>query len=192
MNFLAHLFLSFENEDLLIGNFIADSIRNNEMKDYPLSIQKGILMHRAIDSFTDNHPSVRMGTLRLRPHHRKYAPVVIDILYDYILANNWNRYSNLTLDTFAKDVYAILTKRIDEMPQNLKRSVPHMIEGNWLHSYKTLEGLRYTLQRMDHRASFPSKFGQAVEHLQQDYALYEVEFNNFFPELISFLNDNKT
>ena len=85
MNFLAHLFLSFENEDHVIGNFIADFIRNKEVKNYSLEIQQGIQIHREIDSFTDNHPSVRKGTFRLRPHHRKYAPVVIDILYDHYI-----------------------------------------------------------------------------------------------------------
>jgi acyl carrier protein phosphodiesterase len=188
MNFLAHLFLSFENEDIIIGNFIADSIRNNEVKNYSLAIQKGIKLHRKIDSFTDNHPSVRKGTLRLRPHHHKYAPVVIDILYDYVLANNWERYSNQSLESFAKRIYFILNKRLDEIPDKLRKNVPGMIKGNWLQSYKTKEGLLYTLKRMDIRASFPSKFTQAIEHLEQDYSLFENEFNLFFPELISHMN----
>lgn len=185
MNFLAHLFLSFENEDHVIGNFIADSIRNSEVKNYPSEIQKGIMLHREIDSFTDNHPSVRLGTQRLQPHHHKYAPVVIDILYDYILANNWEFYSVESLESFARSIYSILNKRINLMPERLKRNVPGMIKANWLQSYKSKEGLRYTLQRMDKRASFPSKFAEAVDHLQQDYLLFESEFNNFFPELIN-------
>ena len=184
MNFLAHLFLSFENEDLIIGNFIADFIKNKEVKNYPPEVQKGILLHREIDSFTDNHPSVRKGTLRLQRHHHKYAPVVIDILYDYILANNWTRYSERSLKSFAGNIYFILNKRMDEMPMGLRKNVSGMIRGNWLESYKTKEGLLYTLQRMDKRAAFPSKFVQAADHLQQDYHLFEEEFNDFFPELI--------
>lgn len=185
MNFLAHLFLSFENEDLIIGNFIADFIKNKEVKNYHPAVQKGILLHREIDSFTDNHPSVRLGTLRLQPHHHKYAPVVIDILYDYVLANNWDYYSEHTLKSFARKIYGILDKRMDEIPAGLRKNVPGMIQGNWLESYKTKEGLLYTLQRMDKRANFPSKFTQAADHLQQDYKLFEEEFNVFFPELIS-------
>ena len=187
MNFLAHLFLSFENEDHVIGNFIADSIRNSEVKNYPVEIQKGIMLHRKIDSYTDNHPSVKKGTLRLQPHHHKYAPVVIDILYDYILANNWERYSKESLEVFANNTYTILTKRINEIPERLKKYVPGMIKGNWLQSYKTIKGLLFTLQKMDERASFPSKFTEAVGHLQQDYDLFEGEFNVFFPELISYI-----
>lgn len=187
MNFLAHLFLSFENEDHVIGNFIADSIRNSEVKNYAFEIQEGIMLHRKIDSFTDNHPSVKKGTLRLQPHHHKYSPVVIDILYDHILANNWDRYCDESLEVFANNTYTILTKRINEMPEKLKKYLPGMIKGNWLQSYKTINGLLFTLQKMDERASFPSKFTEAVGHLQQDYDLYEGEFNDFFPELISYI-----
>ncbi len=187
MNFLAHLFLSFENEDHVIGNFIADSIQNREVRNYPAEIQEGIILHRKIDSFTDNHPSVKKGTLRLQPHHHKYAPVVIDILYDYILANNWERYCKESLEVFANNTYTILTKRINQIPEKLKKYLPGMIRGNWLQSYKTIKGLLFTLQKMDERASFPSKFTEAVGHLQQDYELFEGEFNDFFPELISFI-----
>ena len=187
MNFLAHLFLSFENEDHVIGNFIADSIRNSEVKNYHVDIQTGIMLHRKIDSYTDNHPLVKKGTLRLQPHHHKYAPVVIDILYDYILANNWERYSNESLEVFASNIYTVLTKRINEIPERLKKYLPGMIKANWLQSYKTIKGLLFTLQKMDERASFPSKFAEAVGHLQQDYDLFEEEFNDFFPELISYI-----
>ena len=193
MNFLAHLFLSFENEDHVIGNFIADFIKNKEVKNYSPEIQKGISLHRQIDSFTDNHPSVRKATQRLQPMHHKYAPVVIDILYDYILANNWEKYSDQSLESFSKGIYAILDKRIDEMPEKLKKNLPGMINGNWLQSYKTKEGLLFTLQRMDKRASFPSNFIEAFGHLQQDYNLFEGEFNVFFPELINHIkNQNGT
>ncbi|MEL7021319.1 MAG: DUF479 domain-containing protein, partial [Bacteroidota bacterium] len=84
MNFLAHLFLSCNDESLLIGNFIADAIRNRDLKQYSKAIQSGVLLHRKIDSYTDNHPIIRKGTKRLRPQHRKYAAVVIDVFYDYL------------------------------------------------------------------------------------------------------------
>ena len=48
MNFLAHLYLSGEDEELMIGNFIADFIRNREVTNYSEGIQKGIFLHRKI------------------------------------------------------------------------------------------------------------------------------------------------
>ena len=82
MNYLAHLFLSCQDEDLVIGNFIADSIRNKEVATFSPAIQQGISLHRKIDAYTDSHPIVRLSTRRLHPHHHKYAPVVIDIFFD--------------------------------------------------------------------------------------------------------------
>jgi len=102
MNFLAHLYLSCDNEDLMIGNFIADFIRNKEVKDYSPEIQKGIFLHRQIDTYTDLHPMVKKGTHRLQKYHRKYSPVIVDVFYDYLLANNWERYSGKAWMIFAK------------------------------------------------------------------------------------------
>ncbi|MEM1322205.1 MAG: acyl carrier protein phosphodiesterase [Bacteroidota bacterium] len=189
MNFLAHLFLSGENEDLMIGNFIADFIRNKEVADYTPAVQKGIQLHRSIDSYTDQHPIVRQGTRRLQAHHHKYSPVVIDVLYDYLLAMNWSLYSDQSLKDFTQGIYAILNQRMDEMPFRLKKRLPNMIEHNWLMGYGTEAGLRLTFSKMDQRTAFPSNFSAAFDHLQQDYGAFEEEFNLFFPEVIVYVKD---
>ncbi len=190
MNYLAHLYLSCDNEDLLIGNFIADSISNKDLPNYSDAIQEGIRIHRLIDSYTDSHVQVKRGTKRLHAHHHKYAPVVVDILYDHILARNWARYSGQTLPEFAKYVYEILERRFDDMPSKMQKRLPKMIEANWLLSYGELDGLRFTFKKMDERTSFPSNFVSAVEHVQEDYSLFEEEFNAFFPEVISYVKAN--
>lgn len=190
MNFLAHLFLSCDNEDLLIGNFIADFIRNKEVENYPESVQKGIHLHRQIDSFTDNHPIVKQSVHRLQPHHHKYAAVVIDIVYDHLLAVNWSRYSGQSLATFANDVYDVLEKRMTTLPSKLQKRLPGMIAGNWLEAYATQEGILFTLKKMDERTRFPSNFGEALKHLTMDYDLFEAEFYQFFPELMAYVESN--
>ena len=184
MNFLAHIFLSCGSEDLLIGNFIADFISNKEVNQYDPEVQKGIQLHREIDSYTDNHPVVRQGTHRLQPNHRKYAPVVIDILYDHLLANNWKRYKAQELKVFSKEVYKILERRMDDLPLKLKKRLPEMITGDWLTQYGTEEGMIFTLKKMDERTSFPSNFVGAMDDLKENYDLFDGEFNTLFPELI--------
>lgn len=188
MNYLAHLFLSCDNEDLLIGNFIADSITNSELGQYPPEIQEGVYLHRKIDTYTDQHPLVRQGARRLRLHHGKYAPVVIDVLYDYLLANHWERYSGTSLPDFAQNVYRIFTKRMSEMPPRLQHSLPKMIAHDWLNNYKTEAGMRFTLSKMDERTRFPSNFADGLKHLMADYDLFAEEFNAFFPEVIAYVD----
>lgn len=56
MNFLAHLYLSESNTNIMIGNFIADHIRGNRFTHLDPEIQQGIKLHREIDTFTDAHP----------------------------------------------------------------------------------------------------------------------------------------
>lgn len=189
MNFLAHLYLSCDNEDLLIGNMIADFIRNKEVATYPDSIQKGIQLHREIDRYTDNHPIVRQGTHRLQVTHRKYSPVVIDVLYDYFLVKNWDRYSGQSLPSFTKYVYEILERRMDDMPLKLQQRLPGMIEADWLTSYGTISGLSFVFEKMEQRAKFRARFSEAPKSLLMDYEAYNEEFNQFFPEVIGFVSE---
>jgi len=189
MNHLAHFFLSCQSEDLMIGNFIADYIKNKDVESYTIPVQQGIQLHRQIDSFTDTHPIVKQGTKRLQSHHRKYAPVVLDVLYDYLLVKNWQLYSGRTLEEFTQEVYRTLERRVNELPPRLQKSISTMIAHDWLRAYGTYEGLKFTLQKMDERTSFPSNLAAAVEHLQADEALFSAEFNQFFPDLIKHVEE---
>lgn len=184
MNYLAHLHLSSHRPMLTIGNLIADFVNKKQAEIYAPAVQTGIALHRLIDTYTDQHPVVRMGTERLRPIQGKYAPVVIDILYDHLLAVNWDKYSAMSLPDFAQKQYALLEEHLDILPKKLQKNLPGMIAGNWLVGYKEEAGIRYTLRRMDQRTKFPSFFDQAYDTLREFYPLFEKEFNTFYPELI--------
>jgi len=57
MNYLAHCYLSGKNEDLLLGNFMTDFLQKKEERNYKDIVLLGIQLHRAIDTFTDQHPA---------------------------------------------------------------------------------------------------------------------------------------
>src|ERR1035437_8952080 len=118
MNFLAHLYLSGSDEQLMIGNFIADSVKGSSFKNYSEGIAKGILLHRAIDFYSDNHPVFLQSVIRLRPNYRKYAGVMVDIFYDHFLAKNWKDYSEKSLVQYADEVHSLMMKNIFLMPAN--------------------------------------------------------------------------
>ena len=194
MNYLAHLHLSNHHPMLTIGNIIADFINNKQVEFYSPAVQQGIFLHRFIDTYTDQHPVVRQGTERLRPSQGKYAPVVIDILFDHLLAINWEKYSSMSLPNFAQKQYTLLAENLEILPKKLQKNLPKMIKGNWLEGYGEEAGIRYTLERMDERTKFPSSFVKAYDTLQEFYPLFEKEFNAFYPELIqkslNFQTDN--
>ncbi|RZK26682.1 MAG: DUF479 domain-containing protein, partial [Hymenobacter sp.] len=111
MNFLAHLYLAGPEAAAptyaghLLGQFIADSVPGRQLAGYQPEVQAGIRMHRAIDTFTDQHPVVRRSTARLRAAGAgKYAGVVADVFYDHFLAANFQEFSAESLPAFTQRV----------------------------------------------------------------------------------------
>ena len=186
MNFLAHIYLSGENAPVTIGNFIADSIRGKKYLSYPLEIQKGILLHRQIDTFTDAHPTVRKSTKKLHSNYGHYSGVIVDIFYDHFLAKNWKDYSEVPLDIYVDEFYDLLGEYYEILPINVKKMMPYMIADNWLYSYSTLEGISKVLNGMNRRTKNKSKMNFAIIELEEHYKDFEKEFTSFFEELITF------
>ncbi len=187
MNFLAHLFLSCNDEALLVGNFMGDFVRRRQDEHFPLEIQRGLRLHRSIDQFTDQHPAVLEGVRLLRPRHRKYAPVILDVFYDYLLAKNWERYAELPLSDFTRQTYATLEQHLPIMPPVLRQRLPLMIADDWLTRYGEWEGLAFALSRIARRASQPQQFDGVIEVLQQTEAPLDEQFQRFFPDAIAFV-----
>ena len=128
MNFLAHLYLSKSDTNIMIGNFIADHIQGNKYENFSKEIQQGIFLHREIDTFTDAHEVVRKSKRRLHERYRHYDGVIIDIFYDYFLAKNWATYSAIPLELFTKSVYNLLEKVKLDLPKKSQQFINYMIE----------------------------------------------------------------
>ena len=188
MNFLAHIYLSGDNDLIKIGNFMADGIRGKHFESYPIDVQKGIVLHRAIDTFTDAHPIFRQSTKKLHEKYHHYAGVIVDVFYDHFLAKNWTTYSNEKLDLFVERFYQSLHNNPAILSERTKGMMPYMIEHNWLVSYQTVEGINRILTQMDHRTQNESKMRFATNELSEFYPEFEEEFTNFFQELILFSN----
>ncbi|MFK7832709.1 MAG: ACP phosphodiesterase [Winogradskyella sp.] len=186
MNFLAHIYLSGDNKLITIGNFVADGIRGNKYKSYPSEMQIGIQLHRQIDTFTDAHPLFRQCTKRLHKGYGHYSGVIVDIFFDHFLAKNWTTYSNVPLADYISNFYKILTEHIDLLPPRFQKLTPIMIEGNWLLSYATVEGIQNVLNGMNRRTEGRSKMNEATKELKEHYEAFEKDFTLFFEELRDF------
>ncbi|WP_027124857.1 ACP phosphodiesterase [Gelidibacter mesophilus] len=186
MNFLAHIYLSGDNELITIGNFMADGIKGKRYKSYPIDIQMGILLHREIDTFTDAHPTVRLSTKRLHENYGHYSGVIIDILYDHFLAKNWSQYSDIPLKIYTDDFYRSLKMHFEILPLRIQKMMPYMIDDNWLLNYANIEGIQKVLNGMNIRTKNISGMNRATEELKQFYDEFETEFTSFFEELRTF------
>jgi acyl carrier protein phosphodiesterase len=183
MNFLAHIYLSGDNDLIKIGNFMADGIRGHDYLKFPDDVIKGILLHRAIDTFTDAHPIFRKSKHRLHENYGHYSGVIIDIFYDHFLAKNWTNYSQEPLEDFASNFYKSLAIHYDITTERTRGMMPYMKERNWLVSYATIAGIGMILFQMDQRTKNKGNMKNATKELQLFYNQFEEEFTLFFEEL---------
>ena len=183
MNYLAHIYLSGGDDKITLGNFMADGIKGTKYKKFPVDIQKGIILHRAIDTFTDAHPIVKQSTKRLHKKYGHYSGVIVDILYDHFLAKNWSNYCDQPLADYVADFYKLLNDNLNLLTPNIKKMTPHMIAGNWLLSYAEVKGIATVLYNMNRRTKNRSGMDRAIEELRDYYEEFEHEFTLFFAEL---------
>ncbi len=183
MNFLAHIYLSGDNDLMKIGNFMADGIHGKNFDTFPLEIQKGIILHRAIDTFTDAHPIFRQSTKRLHANYHHYSGIIVDIFYDHFLAKNWSNYSDESLENYSERFYQSLRDNYNDLTPKTQKMMPYMIDHNWLLSYQTIEGIENVLVKMDNRMKRESNMRFSVAELRTFYSDFEKEFTNFFEEL---------
>ncbi len=193
MNFLAHIYLSGdEDEGQMIGNYIGDYVKGRRISDYPFSMQCGILVHREIDSFTDNHPVYKQSKERFVPVAGRYAGVVCDVVYDHFLAKNWGGYHDLPLKRYAWRTYGRILKNWFRMPREMQMFSVNFIAKQRLTAYASIEGIQETLELMSNGTSLPDCSAQVVEIMRRDYFELENEFLEFFFEIRRHIDDFKT
>lgn len=189
MNYLAHIFLSGNDRQLQVGNFIGDFVKGKSHQDYPPRIQEGILLHREIDSFTDNHP-IFLDTVRfMRPTFNRYSSIIADMYFDYFLASDFKRYSpKRNLNFFAANFYlsAILNYRY--LPQQVKGFIFHFITTNKLKKYASYKGLHRALQIMAHFKTSAIDPQLSISFLKENETFLRNQFQAFMPELIANFN----
>lgn len=190
MNFLAHAFLSGNHPKVLVGNFAGDFIKGRQaLAEYDPAVAKGVLLHRAIDEYTDQHEIVRESKNRLRTKYRHYAGVIVDMFYDHYLAVHWRNFHPRPLADFITDVYNTLEAHRSILPPRFVLVLSYMVRGNWLLQYREVKGIHQALTGMASRTAYPSGMETATDDLKKYYTEFESEFLRFFPDLIAFADD---
>jgi acyl carrier protein phosphodiesterase len=188
MNFLAHLFLSGDNEEILVGNLVEDyvvgRIEHPRNQHFSERIKDGILLHRLIDTFTDTHPVVSTCKTVLYKTYHKYASVVIDIYFDHYLAKHWYSYSTEPFEEFRKRVHQAFINHWEILPDKMKPMIESMIKYDWLKNYAEFWGMERALSGIAKRTAFKSNMEQGVNDLKEYYEFFDENFSLFFPQMI--------
>ena len=183
MNHTAHCLLSYPDEQVLIGNFIGDYVKGRVWESFAPEVQRGILLHRTIDSFTDNHPAVRASVARIRPFAGRFSAPVVDILYDHLLCLHWERFAPLPFEDFAEWAYEGLNRGLDLMPAPLQKRWPDMRAGHFLDGYRTRTGLEWVMNMFRRRLPAGLHIDALLPFFFDEIALFSGDFEAFFPEM---------
>ena len=188
MNFLAHSYLSF-SEEQLVGNMIADFVKNRDVARLPESIQKGIKLHRAIDTFTDAHPLIHEAKASFRPLVRLYSGAFVDVAFDYFLANDTTENSQREWQEHSQRVYAVLRRYEEFLPEVFKKVLDKMQQDDWLYNYRNEWGIEYSFRNVVNKAQFLDKTINVFPAFLANKDFLREKYEIFFPEIKSFAQD---
>jgi acyl carrier protein phosphodiesterase len=171
----------------MVGNFIADYVKGKKYLDYPIEVQRGILLHRSIDHFTDNNHYWQSVREMLRPVYHRYAVVATDLFIDHFLAVHWNSYSSFPLNIYSKWVHAVFLKNYSILPERVKGFLPYLIQHKRLLSYSEIRGIEESLYIMSLRTSLPNASVDAIQLLKSKYQEFDELSILFLSDIIDFI-----
>ena len=169
MNYLAHAYLSFKHEEILVGNMISDFVKGKKQFDYPPVIQKGIKLHRSIDRFTDDHEGTKQANQFFKPAVRLYAGAFTDVVYDHFLASDPVHWEATPLKAYSEWTYEVLTKHYDLLPSRLQQMLPYMRSQDWLFNYQFRWGAEKSFNGVVRRAAYLNNSVAAFEAFEKHY-----------------------
>ena len=187
MNYLAHAYLSFNRPEIVVGNMISDFVKGRTKFDYPSGMQNGIMLHRAIDEFTDGHPATKKAKEFFRPAYRLYSGAFVDVLYDHFLALDTNEFETpAALQKLTQHVYQILEENFALLPQRFQILFPHMKQHNWLFNYQYLYEIERSFGGLVRRAAYMNESETAFIIFNENYTVLKECYDIFFPSLKKF------
>jgi acyl carrier protein phosphodiesterase len=183
MNFLAHLYLARHSDDAMLGAMLGDFVGTSGLERFNAEVQREILLHRKIDSYTDRHPAVLAAKSHFPEGRRRYAGILLDVYFDHLIARDWPRYHAGDLDAFNRHFYDVLLAQA-ELPERLRKIVPSFVRNDWLGSYRDRDMIDHAVGRIATRLSRNGdKLVQCIPILREHEQAVNDRFEDFFPEL---------
>jgi len=183
MNHLAHLYLSSDNEEEMVGQFIADAVKGNDFNLYSPNIRQGILLHRWVDSYTDTHEMVKELRAAYRPKLGLYSGVLIDLVFDYFLAKDFYKHSGRKLEEFQQYTFRVLNKHEFVFPDKMKKYFFHMKDKEFMLKYANPVGMAAIVQQMGMRIPRGESLVEAGDFFLDYVEMASIYFSGFFEEL---------
>jgi acyl carrier protein phosphodiesterase len=188
MNFLAHALLSFGEKEILVGNMISDFVKGKAQYDFIPGIRKGIIHHRLIDDFTDNHISVKKAKEVFKADYRLYSSPLVDIVFDHFVAKDARLFDE-GLDNFTENVYQILDDYAAHLPERFIPVFGYMKTENWLLGYEHKKGIEKSIHGLVRRATYLSDSDTATVLFNEHYNELEEHYSIFIEDVKQFAKE---
>jgi len=193
MNYLAHILLARQSDAAMIGAMLGDFVKANDVRNYPGEIALEIILHRNIDSYTDNHPTFRSALDLFGEGRRRYAGIVLDVLFDHFLSQRWDNFCDIHRPVFIDRFYRALLAHQDMLPEKLRLLAPRIAQQDWLGSYEELEGVEMAVTRISQRLSRNGELLRAgLSDVRVHYAAMAESFDEFFPQLVRYAEERRS
>jgi acyl carrier protein phosphodiesterase len=189
LNYLAHLFLAQRNPHSLVGNLMGDFLRGVKVKDLPEPIARGVHNHLAVDRYTDSHACLKPLKSMFRAQRRRFAGIIIDVVFDHFLIKYWQDYSRENLASFTAYCYESFNQLRNAMPPTMQQKVAWMIQYDLLNSYAELEGVGNALNGISRRVRFENQLAGAIDEVARHYPALEQGFREFFTPLCAHIRE---
>lgn len=183
MNHLAHVFLAPDSPEARVGSILGDFTRGVDLSTLPDPVKQGVRHHRAVDSFTDQHPDVLASKQVFSRQRRRFAGVALDILYDHFLLKHWDRFSEIEQEAFIRGIYNELQQKEHLMPEKMARVTRMMVWNDWFGAYQDLENIGKALDRVAGRIRFRNDFAGMITEIRANQEELEQKFLSFFRDL---------
>lgn len=188
MNYLAHLLFAQPNSDSRIGNLLGDFYHGTKLELLNPAVAAGLYNHRAVDWFTDHHAEVRAARLLFSPDMRRFAPIALDMLFDFCLIKYWNHFFTADFSHYKLQLYRDLQDDLPQMPEAMANTFKAVTTQDWFSNYAELEGIQYSLRRMASRGRFTARYAAIADELPKLQTETEQLFLRFFPQLQRFVH----
>lgn len=182
MNLLGHIYLSNNDNRLAVANLFGDFVKGKKYLEYPEWIQAGVRLHREIDQYIDNHPSVRNLMEILRPEIPRVSAVAIDLFFDHLLAKNWEKFHSTELNLFLADFYSSIPSFKSSFDPNFEFFLNMLMERKWINHYSSFEGLKRMCNGVGNRISFPNALPQAYNSFKKHETAIESAFYEYMTD----------
>ncbi|MCV2402222.1 ACP phosphodiesterase [Marinomonas sp. C2222] len=187
MNYLAHLHIAQLTNTSPAGNLLGDFSVDVNSLDSDLYI--GWQLHQQVDVMVDKHPASLAFRALPRSGRRRFAGIIQDILMDYWLVQNWQKFGSLSLTDFCEQVVIDLSRDKGRCPVRLANMITSLEHHNWLAGLGTYSGVEKAIFSIMKRWRYGHYLQDFVDELPEVILQAEQPFLSLYPDLLSYVKE---